>query len=687
MADDQIQAEEQPNYYFGDFYLEIKTRKLRYKGEERAASDKILEFLYLLCAQPGELVDKDTILDQLWPKQFVSEASLSRLVSDTRQLLAKDDAGTEFIHTIRGKGFRFNPAIEITSEPHPLVNTPQKRLKKTDHLVIVTTLLLTLVTVFLLIWKFIDKPATYTVDESTILVLPVHVKTGDDQDAWVEYGVMTLLNQQLQAYESINLIDVRSTISGLQLINFDHNSDNTQKFDSVCDALGCEVLLVAELTMEDAQPVLQYRLYRENFRSPVFKFINKNILQSAQMLTEHALNELLPIEQTRRELKPLYGNDAVANQNFALGANSLYKSDYSAAEAYLKLAIERQADFFWAKAFLADCYYRMGDLQNSQKAVNELKNSTPGKYAKIFLGNLESNIAYALGQLETSQSISESLLPLTSELNDFEWMGNLLMNIGTTWTALGDTKKAQHYLEQAIAIFDEHGFRLKKAQALFNLGNAIHIASPNSAVAVDSYRQAAALFRQFDAKAYLAYALSPLGELKRSQGKFSEARQVYREVADLCREVNDAECLLIVETNLASVDISENKFELAEEHALKAFEGAGQTFSYVRAHSAQILSQIYLSTQQPDRIPTLLEEVDKFQWFDPRPEFSLLSASYAHSMGEFEQAIQLAMGVKEKLGDQWNTQHQSYLDLFIESQQQNAVIPMNYLQGTKRKPE
>ena len=42
----------------------------------------MFEFLWILASQDGELAGKNELMDQLWPQQYVTEASLSRLVSE-----------------------------------------------------------------------------------------------------------------------------------------------------------------------------------------------------------------------------------------------------------------------------------------------------------------------------------------------------------------------------------------------------------------------------------------------------------------------------------------------------------------------------------------------------------------------------------------------------------------------------
>jgi|TARA_A200000113_G_scaffold97714_1_gene87559 hypothetical protein len=46
--------------------------------------------------------------------------------------------------------------------------------------------------------RFSAPQSTYTVSDSQrIIVLPVWVQTGDIQDSWVEFGLMSMLTQQL----------------------------------------------------------------------------------------------------------------------------------------------------------------------------------------------------------------------------------------------------------------------------------------------------------------------------------------------------------------------------------------------------------------------------------------------------------------------------------------------------------
>lgn len=664
---------------FSGFKLVPKTREMFYRNQPIECSDRIFDFLLLLLRNPGECVSKDTILSDLWPGQFVSEASLSRLVSDTRQLLAQYNSDEEFIHTIRAKGFRFNPAIAINTNDQSPTNQANKKAWLTPVLIVASVVLLGITGAA--IWnQFISKNHYYSAG-NTVVVLPVNVQTNDAQDDWIEYGVMTLLSRQLQAYEGISIVDMNSVVNTLPTIGFDHALSSQEKYDLVCEALGCDVLLLSTFQLENNRLALQYSLIKQDSRSPTFTFIHSNPLEAAYMMNEHALIELLPSLSERLELKHLYSDNVSANQFFALGANSLYLADYPAAEQNLKLAIERSPNFFWANAYLADTYYKTGRYAEAVQLLDTLQQDNLETRQIIYTENLRANLQYAVGELNASISSALAIIPLTEAVNDFELMGIVLMNTGSSYTALGQTQEAKDYLNRALLLFLEHGFKLREAQARMNLGNALWIEDYGSEAAEEQYQQADIIFQQYNAKGYIAFVLNGLSGIQVARKNFAEARELQLQVSNIYQQVDDQEGILLVETDLANIAMQSGDLIVAEQHALTAYDGAGDTYTYVRSHASAILAQVYLRSRQTDKIGPLLEERKQFGWFDPRPAFSMLNASFAHITGDYGGAVGLAQSLKEQLGDQWTDLHQSYLDAFSLSREQGNQGEFDYLNG------
>jgi DNA-binding winged helix-turn-helix (wHTH) protein/tetratricopeptide (TPR) repeat protein len=666
------------SYQLGKFSLDQGTRELQFQGEPRVIADKVFDFLLMLCQAEGQLVTKDEMYERLWPQQIVTEASLSRLVSDTRAVLTKDDLDTDYIQTVRGKGFRLNPSLRLISQAtkvspatHHLFKWPAIALASIA--LIGFTLWLTL--------KPKQAPSFFQ-ESATIVVLPVHVSTGDDQDNWVEYGVMSMLSKQLESYPPLSVIDTGSTLKNLSTIQFKHETPSAEKFARVCEPLGCDTLIVSELILENGSPVLQYRIYTEKLVSALYKFPNPNVLEASKLLIEHALTELTPRESERIELKDFYINDPSANQEFALGVSALYHSDYEVAQQYLSSVLQRHPDFYWARAFLAKTLYRTGDYSAALELIAEFEQDEvlEDKLA-LFLGIIKTDVDYFEGNFQASIDESLKLLPTARAMNDQENVGNILMNVGTSYKALGELSLAKQYLSDAAKHYQEHGFQLRAGTALYNLANVYYFEDGLSLEAQEHYRQASTIYRRFGAKSYLAYALGAQAIYKMQLQRYDEARQMLHEASELHRDTGFEQGVLRVQVMLAGLSAYEKDWATAESLALRAIEAAGEQFVYERLDATSTLTLIYLSTGNIDAIPPLLEIQEQAEWFDPRPPNAMQRASFAHLKGELANAVIEAERIKSKLGEQWTQEHQAYLDTFSHALESQSLDAIDYFEG------
>ena len=694
MADNPKDADaEVQSITFAGFRLDRKRREVWYGEDLLAATERTFEFLWLLAAQQGELVGKNDLLEQLWPDQYVTEASLSRLVSDTRQLLGQYEADADLIQTVRGRGFRLRADVVLDSAASTpsaaTANAQPSTPSKVPWIAAAAALLLILGASLWLMPATDVGPGTAELDiEGAILVLPVQVQTGDDQDNWVQYGIMAMLTQQLQGYERLAVIGAGSALKGLAQIGVEpetlaaDGALDSDTFGHICNALGCKQLVSPRLELENDQLVLQYRLYRAEQSSPVYRFVSNDAMDAAEMLSEHLVAKLIPNARERLDVQPFYSDNAVANRNLALGVSSLYHADYTDARIYLELALRHKPGFLWAQFFLADTALRVGELQNAQEILDLMEQQPLSTRQALEVGRLHSNLLYAQGELAASQEVSLQTLSIAEAIGDHENRGMALMNTGSSYTAMGDAQNAQIYLKQAMGVFSQHGFMLRHAQAQLNLANAIRVADGDLDEIADHYRQAAAGFLNCNAEAYLAFALRGLGDVNRSRGRYTEAREQFDRVLEISRKVDDVEGELFVEMDLSNLAIDLNQWEEAERRARMVYQRSADQFTYLRAYSAAVLVQVYLRIEKLDAVPDLLTEIRSVEWYDPRPSIALLPASFAHRSGRLEEAVELTKALRVELGeDAWTPAHAQFLELFERSVTAGKPLPMDYIKG------
>lgn len=103
--------ESKPIYQFGRFHLDAAERVLLADGKAVALSPKLFDTLLALVAGAGRIVEKEELLQRVWPDTFVEENSLNKNVWALRRLLGTmlggDEGQESFIETIPKRGYRF----------------------------------------------------------------------------------------------------------------------------------------------------------------------------------------------------------------------------------------------------------------------------------------------------------------------------------------------------------------------------------------------------------------------------------------------------------------------------------------------------------------------------------------------------------------------------------------------------
>jgi adenylate cyclase len=95
------------------FALHLGEARLYRDGNAVPLPPKVYDLLRLLVEHPGQLLAKETILNEVWRGTHVSEASVKDYVKELRHVL-DDDANTpRYIETVRGRGYRYIGDIRV----------------------------------------------------------------------------------------------------------------------------------------------------------------------------------------------------------------------------------------------------------------------------------------------------------------------------------------------------------------------------------------------------------------------------------------------------------------------------------------------------------------------------------------------------------------------------------------------
>jgi len=105
-------SENSLQYQFGPFRFDASRRRLTRDGEIVPLTPKALEVLAVLVQSSGSILEKDDLIQKVWPDTFVEESNLSVHIFNLRKALGQGADTNTYIETIPRVGFRFKAEVE-----------------------------------------------------------------------------------------------------------------------------------------------------------------------------------------------------------------------------------------------------------------------------------------------------------------------------------------------------------------------------------------------------------------------------------------------------------------------------------------------------------------------------------------------------------------------------------------------
>ena len=193
-------------YAFGPYQLEAEERVLLRDGQPVTLPPKDLATLLALVERAGHIVEKEELLEKVWPGVFIEEGNLSRHIFNLRQVLGDSPDGRQYIETIPRRGYRFvgsvREARETTASDRaaslasgPAQTASQVGAKRTLWLVPLAVLIALAVTAMLVSRRFwLQKPPP---QRAMLAVLPFVNLSGDPREDYFADGLTEEMIAQL----------------------------------------------------------------------------------------------------------------------------------------------------------------------------------------------------------------------------------------------------------------------------------------------------------------------------------------------------------------------------------------------------------------------------------------------------------------------------------------------------------
>ncbi|HKQ05717.1 MAG TPA: winged helix-turn-helix domain-containing protein [Blastocatellia bacterium] len=96
-----------PSYEFGPFHLDPDAGLLLRQGEPVPLTPKVFDILLALVENSGQVIEKNDLMQMIWPDTVVEENNLTVNMSALRKALGDDISEHQYIKTVPKRGYRF----------------------------------------------------------------------------------------------------------------------------------------------------------------------------------------------------------------------------------------------------------------------------------------------------------------------------------------------------------------------------------------------------------------------------------------------------------------------------------------------------------------------------------------------------------------------------------------------------
>ncbi|MEM7443536.1 MAG: winged helix-turn-helix domain-containing protein [Pseudomonadota bacterium] len=111
-------------YRFDAFELDTETFELRQDGTAAHVEPLVFDLLRYFSENPGRVIGRDEIVNQVWQGRFVSDSTIAGCVKSARKALGDSGDRQNYIRTVRGRGFQFVGTVDRIGGSEALEEQP-----------------------------------------------------------------------------------------------------------------------------------------------------------------------------------------------------------------------------------------------------------------------------------------------------------------------------------------------------------------------------------------------------------------------------------------------------------------------------------------------------------------------------------------------------------------------------------
>jgi DNA-binding winged helix-turn-helix (wHTH) protein len=193
----------------GQFKIDKNNAKIYQSETEISVEPKIFQLLLLFIDNPAAIIDRDTIIEQLWSGRFVTDNTINKQIANLRRVLGDDPKQAKYIQTVPKMGYRLICPVEFTENTTSELDSGSDKPKAMRKYVVFFSLVIFSISTF----YYALFSSALSLDLS-IKTLEVTRATGIEFSPQVIPGTETILFLRQQMDQNNNELWFKNLITG-----------------------------------------------------------------------------------------------------------------------------------------------------------------------------------------------------------------------------------------------------------------------------------------------------------------------------------------------------------------------------------------------------------------------------------------------------------------------------------------
>ena len=371
-------------YEFGDFRLDPRKRLLWRDGAHVPLTPRVFETLLYLVEHHDSVLDKERLMEAVWPDSIVEENNLTQNISALRRVFGETPGSHHYIVTVPGRGYRFVADVttrdaalgSAANNSEPIADVPgPNQPRRFPPALLVTAALLALSIAALFFWRSqsdtsAQAPAKIAstqivIPDKSIAVLPFANLSDDKENAFFTEGVQDDILTALAKFSDLKVISrtsVASYVAGPKrdLRAIGQELGVAHVLEGSVRRAGGKVRVTAQLIEMRTNTHLWAETYDRDL-ADVF------VIQSdiAQRIANALEAKLAPEEKARLDAKPTTNPEAYVLYITARGTEDAVKAEKMYKQA---IALDPGFALAYAQASILDSWCAVYDQTYKAKA-------------------------------------------------------------------------------------------------------------------------------------------------------------------------------------------------------------------------------------------------------------------------------------------------------------------------------